>query len=84
MARSIQEIVEQAAQQSYQAWAAQHPSLAAVIDCTKLIEHVAASLRGTPQYDAALAGYYRSRSELEFIGKLMDLCAPLLATLLAG
>ena len=80
----VQQIVVRAVQQAYDAWAAEHPSLAAVIDRISLTEQAVESLRGSEQYSQAVAGYYRSQSELEFLNKLIDLAGPIVGAILAG
>ncbi|MDY6913156.1 MAG: hypothetical protein SVT52_01675 [Planctomycetota bacterium] len=80
----VQQIVVRAVQQAYDAWAAEHPSLAAVIDRISLTEQTVESLRDSEQYRQAVAGYHQSRSELELLNKLIDLASPILGAILAG
>ena len=50
----IQQLVVRAVQQAYDAWAMEHPSLAAVIDRITLTEQATESLRNSPQFAEAM------------------------------
>ena len=79
---TVKQAVVRAVQQAFDDWAAEHPSLAAVIDRISLAETAAESLRASPEYEAALAGYHKSRSELEFLSRLVELASPIVRSLL--
>ena len=76
--------VEQAVGQAYQAWAAEHPSLAAVIDHVVLSQRATESLRASDQFRQAVAAYHRGMSETELLNRLIELAGPLITALLAG
>ena len=80
----VEQVVSRAVGESYAAWAKSHPSLAAVIDRVALTERVVESLRDSTEYRAAVAEFYRARSELELLSRLADLAAPVIDRLLGG
>ncbi len=80
----IQQIVELAVGRVYDAWAAEHPSLAAVIDRIKLTERTVQSLRETPQYKQAVRQYHEARNELQLLETLANLAGPAINAVLAG
>ena len=82
MSDLVQEAVERAVGRAFDAWAAKHPSLAAVIDRIALTERSVASLREADAYRAAVAAYYRDRSQTELVSRLTDLAAGVLGRLL--
>jgi hypothetical protein len=81
---SVEQAVTQAVERAYDRWAAEHPSLARVIDRLTVVEQTAESLRQTDDYRSAVAAYHRGRNELELIHRLTELAAPLVSGLLAG
>jgi len=78
----IRELVAQAVGRRFDEWAAEHPSLAAVIDRVTLTDRAAESLRATDGYRKAVAGYYRARSEQELLADLTGLAGDVLTTIL--
>ena len=80
----IRNTVARAVEQAYKDWAAEHPSLAAVIDRTAFSERAAESLRDSEDYRQAVAGYHRGLTELELLNTLMELARPILSALLIG
>ena len=80
----IQQLVVRAVGRAYDAWAAEHPSLAAVIDRITLTERTVESLRESQAYRDAAEAYARDRGELQVLNRLIDLAAPVLAAILAG
>lgn len=80
----VQQIVAQAVGQAYEAWAAQHPSLAAVIDRVLLTQRTVESLRESAEYRQAVDAFHRDQNELGLLKQLIELAAPLLAGLLAA
>ncbi len=80
----VQQTIVRAVQRSYDDWAVEHPSLAAVIDRISLTQHVVESLRDCPEYREALAAYQRGLSETDLLGRLTELAGPILTALLAG
>ena len=92
----INEIVAAAVGKSFDAWAAEHPSLAAVIDRIRLTEQTVESLRDSDAYRQvvgdldkaietyrqAIAGYHRDRSDLNLLTQLADLAGPILTGIL--
>ena len=78
----IEHLVTQAVQQAYDVWAAQHPSLAAVIDRIALTEQAAQSLRTSADYRKAVADFHRGLAEVDLLNRLLDLVAPIIAGLL--
>jgi hypothetical protein len=82
--RTVEQAVSQAVGRAYDRWAAEHPSLASVIDRFTVLERTAQSLRQTEAYRRAVAAYRRGRNELELIHRLTELAAPLVSGLLAG
>lgn len=81
---TVQQTVVRAVQQAYDAWAAEHPSLAAVIDRIELTNHAVESLRDTEDYRKAVAAYQTGMNELDLINKLIDLAGPIIQSILAG
>lgn len=81
---NVEQAVSQAVRRAYDLWAAEHPSLARVIDRITVAERTAESLRKSEQYRSAVAAYHRSRNELELIHQLTELAGPIVRTLLAG
>lgn len=81
------EIVEQsvvrAVQQAYEAWSAQHPSLASVIDRITLTEQAVESLRDSQEFRQAIDAYHRSGGELELLDRLVELAGPVVGSILA-
>ncbi len=80
----IEQIIAHAVQQAYDAWAAQHPTLAAVIDRIALTQQAAQSLRDTEEYRQAVADYHRGMVETDLLNRLLDLAGPVLAKILQG
>ncbi len=78
----VEQIVARAVGQAYEVWAAEHPSLAAVIDRIVVTERTVESLRASEAYRAAVAAYHESRNELDLISKLAELAAPVIDKLL--
>jgi hypothetical protein len=76
-------IVEKAIGQAFDAWAAQHPSLAGVIDRLELSDRTVDRLRNTPEYKAAEEEYVQARIEADFLNKVLDLAKQVLPLLLA-
>lgn len=79
----VQQTVARAVEQAYENWAAQHPSLAAVIDHITVRDRVVQSLRDSEQYRQAVAAYHRGLGEVELLKQLTDLAGPVLAALLS-
>jgi len=80
----IHDIVSRAVGQRYEEWAAEHPSLASVIDHVELSQQTAERLRETPAYWQAVNEFHTSRNELIFLNRLLDLTAPVLRGILGG
>ena len=80
----IQQIVVRAVQRAYGAWAAEHPTLASVIDRIALTEQAVESLRESQAFRDAVDAYHRDRGQLELLNRLIDLAAPILTAILAG
>ncbi len=80
----VQQLVAQAVGQAYDAWAAQHPSLAAVIDRIVLTQRTVESLRESAEYQQAVDAFHRDQNELGLLKQLIDLATPFLAGLLAA
>lgn len=82
--QKINELVASAVGQSFDAWAAQHPTLAAVIDHVTLTDRTVESLRTSPEYQSAIEAYHRDANELRFLSQLVELVQPILLGLLAA
>ena len=80
----VEQTIARAAEQAYDQWAAEHPSLAAVIDRIELTVRVAESLRESEQYVAAVEAYHRSRGEQDLLSRLLELAGPIVQAILAG
>jgi histidinol-phosphate/aromatic aminotransferase/cobyric acid decarboxylase-like protein len=80
----VQQTIVSAVQKAYDAWAIEHPSLAAVIDRIALTQQTVESLRESEQYREALRAYHEGLSELDFLKKLTELATPIITALLAG
>jgi hypothetical protein len=80
--KRIEQLVVQAVQQAYDAWAAEHPGLAAVIDRITLTEQAAQSLRTSADYRKAVGDFHQGLAETDLLGRLLDLAGPILAALL--
>ena len=76
-------IVAQAVGEAFDKWAESHPSLAAVIDKSLLIERTAESLRKSDEYKQAIKDYHDNREEMNILGSLIDLAEKFLPLLLA-
>ena len=81
---TVRQLVAQAVQQTYQQWAAEHPSLASVIDQIHLTDIVVESLRDCQEYRQAVEAYHKGLSEIDLLNRLIELAGPLLTALLAG
>jgi len=84
MASDVQELVAAAVSQAYENWAAEHPSLAGVIDRIELTQQTTERLRTTTAYHDAVEEYNQSNGELAFANRLLDLVSPLLLQILGG
>ena len=80
--QDLRDLVARAVAKPFAPWAAEHPSLAAVIDRTRLVEQVSQRLRESPAYRAAIANSHRARTELDLLGRLAELAGPILRGLL--
>jgi hypothetical protein len=78
----INEIVAAAVGGTFDEWAAEHPSLAAVIDRIRLTDQTVESLRSTDGYRQAIAAYHRDQNELSLLGELAELAGPILRGIL--
>lgn len=78
----IEQAVVRAVQRAYDAWAAEHPNLAAVIDRISLTQQAAQSLRDSDEYRQAVAAYHQGMAESELLNKLFDLAGPIVTALL--
>jgi hypothetical protein len=78
----INEIVAAAVGKEFDDWAAEHPSLAAVIDRVRLTEQTVESLRDTDAYQQAIAAYHRDECELDLLAQLAELAGPILRGIL--
>ncbi len=81
---TVRRTVARAVDKAFDEWAAEHPSLATVIDRAELRTQTVERLRDSEQYAAAVLAYHRARSELALLGRLVDLARPVLAGLLGG
>ena len=84
MDNPVNDIVSRAVGRRYDEWAAEHPSLASVIDPVELSQQTAERLRETPAYWQAVNEYPHSRNELALLSRLLDLAGPILKTILGG
>ena len=75
-------VVAQAVGEAFDNWAAAHPSLAAVIDRSLLIDRTTESLRQSDEYKQAIKDYHDSREEMNILGSLIDLAEKFLPLLL--
>lgn len=80
----IDDLVAAAVGRSFQDWAGEHPALATVIDGVALTDRVVDSLRQSPEYQQALADFYRDQNDLNLLNQLVQLAGPILSRLLAG
>lgn len=80
----VNQTVAKAVERTYDDWATEHPSLAAVIDRITLTKHVVESLRDSQEYRDAIAAYQRGLNETDLLQRLMDLAGPVLTALLAA
>ena len=78
----INEIVAAAVGAKFDEWAALHPSLASVIDRIALTELAVERLRDSQAYRQAMEAYQRDRDEMNLVGRLADLAAPVIHSLL--
>lgn len=79
---TIEHAVEQATDQAWRDWSMEHPSLARVIDRTRLIDRTADSLRRSPEFRQAVDAYHRAGGELELLTQLSELAAGVLRKVL--
>ena len=80
----VQQTVSGAVGRAYDDWAAEHPSLAAVIDRIALTEQVVESLRDSEEYREAIAAYQRGLSETDLLSRLAELAGPIVTAALGG
>ena len=80
----IQALLEQAVAQTYDAWSAAHPSLAAALDRITIQDRAATRLRESDEYHQAIDAYHEARNETHFLNRLLDLAGVILPTLMAG
>lgn len=78
----VKQLVEQATEQAWQQWSAEHPSLASVIDRVVLTDRLSVRLRESPGYREAIRNYHQSRNELDLFNELLTLARPMLNRLL--
>ncbi len=78
----IEQTIVRAVGLAYNEWAAEHPSLAAVIDRIALTHSAVDSLRNSSEYAAAVAAYHQSRNELELLNQLTELAGPIVRSVL--
>jgi hypothetical protein len=83
MDTKVKEITENAIGQAFDAWAAQHPSLAGVLDRIELTDRVVDRLRDSPEYKAAVESYVQGRVEIDLLGSVVKLAGQLLPLILA-
>lgn len=84
MESNVQLIVEKAVAQSYETWASQHPSLAAVIDQVKVNARVVEAIRLTPEYQAAVETYIQGRIEIDLLNNVVKLVDQMLPMVLGA
>ncbi len=78
----VKQVLVRAVQQAYEAWAVEHPSLAAVIDRITLTNRATESLRDSQAYRQAVAAYHQSQNDLELLNQLTELATPIVRTVL--
>jgi hypothetical protein len=78
----IEQLIVRAVERAYDAWAGEHPNLAAVIDRITVTQQTAQSLRASEDYRNAVADFHRGMAEADLINRLIDLASPLLTALL--
>ena len=83
-ALNVQRVAVRAVQQAYDAWAADHPSLASVIDRIELTQQALESLRPSRAHRDAVDAYYNSCDGPELLRRLTELAKPIIAGILAG
>jgi len=82
--QNVQQIAVRAVQQAYDAWAAEHPSLASVIDRIELTQQALESLHSSRAHRDAVDAYYRACDGPELLRQLTELAKPIIAAILAG
>ena len=70
--------------EAFDAWAAKHPSLAAVIDRIELTRRCAESIRDTDEYRQAVESYRDAGTELDLLGRLGELAVAAISRLLSS
>ncbi len=78
----IEQAVARAVQQAYDAWAAEHPSLAGVIDWITVTQQVASSIRDTDEFRQAVSDYHQSLAEADLVSRLLDIAGAALNRIL--
>lgn len=78
----VQALVEQAVGRQFEAWAREHPSLAAAIDRVAVVDRASRRLRESDDYRAAVGAYRQARDEQRLLAELADLAQNALAVLL--
>ena len=76
--KSVKHVVAQAVRQAFDDWAAEHPSLALVIDAIRLTKQTAETISESQAYRDALAAYESSRDEQALLDQLVSMAGPLL------
>jgi len=82
--KTVNALVAAAVGQRFDAWTAEHPSLAAVIDRISLTDRTVESLRQTPAYRQAVDAYHRDHNQLTFLTRLTELAGPILLGILGA
>lgn len=80
----IEELVAQAVNKAYDAWAVEHPTLASLIDQINLTTQTVQRLRESPEYRDAVTAYRQSDDELDFLNNLLNLAVPVLTSILGA
>ena len=82
--QKVNELVVRAVQRAFDAWAAEHPSLAEVIDRITLTQRAIESVRASEAFGQAVAHYEAESLEASLLGSLVDIARPLIAGILAA
>ena len=78
----VHKAIADAVGQAYESWAAEHPSLAAVIDRISLTDRAVESLRQSAEYRQAVSDYHRGLNELTLLNQLVELAGPVVQRIL--
>lgn len=80
--QTLNELVVRAVQRAFDAWAAEHPTLAEMIDRITLTRRVIESVRASDEFRQAIAHSQAESLEASLLTTLIDIARPLVVGIL--